>query len=164
MLDIEDGVDEDYLVLSRPQAGPGLKVDGFARRPVPWVARHLKHHGALVASGIMIGYAGVFAAHISKNWPGISKKLAQLVSAATAAGEECEIPSSLNRGVPAAVVHSLRWHPTAFPQRVFGVRRSGWSGLKSPRSVARMIEFLSSRVESEVVGEVPVRKACSFFS
>ena len=153
MVDLEDGVDEDYLVVGRPRVGAGLSVEGFARRPVAWVARHLRQSGALVASGIMIGYAGVFAAHISKNWPGIAKKLSSLVSAAAAIGEECEIPSSLNRGVPPAVLHSLRWHPPAFPQRAFGVRGSGWSGLKSPRSVMRVVDFFSSGPESESISQ-----------
>jgi hypothetical protein len=102
----------------------------------------------------MIGYAGVFAAHISKNWPGIAKRLSNVISAAAAIGEEREIPSSLNRGVPPAVLHSLRWHPPAFPQRAFGVRGSGWSGLKSPRSVLRVADFVSSGAESELIGQV----------
>ncbi|HEY0803072.1 MAG TPA: hypothetical protein VGD54_19710 [Steroidobacteraceae bacterium] len=152
MADLEEGIDEDYLVVGRPRVGRGLSVDGFARRPIPWVARHLRQSGALVASGIMIGYAGVFAAHISKNWPGITKKLSHVVSTAAAISEECEIASSLNRGVPPAVLHSLRWHPPAFPQRVFGVFSSGWSGLKSPRSIAHRIEFLSNCSETETAG------------
>lgn len=104
----------------------------------------------MVASGIMIGYAGVFAAHISKNWPGITKKLSQVISAATGIGEECEISSSLNRGVPPAVLNSLRWHPPAFPQRVFSVSSSGWSGLKSPQSTARMAHYLARGEDVEV--------------
>ena len=152
MVDLEEGLDEDYLIVGRPRVGGGLNVEGFARRPVAWVARHLRQSGALVASGIMIGYAGVFAAHISKNWPGIAKKLSNVLSAAAAIGEECEIPSSLNRGIPPAVLHSLRWHPPAFPQRAFGVRGSGWSGLKSPRSVMRVVDFFSSGTESELIG------------
>jgi hypothetical protein len=153
MADLEEGIDEDYLVVGQPRVGGGLSVEGFARRPVTWVARHLRQSGALVASGIMIGYAGAFAAHISKNWPGIAKKLSNLVSAAAAIGEECEIPSSLNRGVPHAVLHSLRWHPPAFPQRAFGVRGSGWSGLKSPRAVMRVVDFLSNSAEPELISQ-----------
>jgi hypothetical protein len=153
MVDLEEGFDEDYLIVGRPRIGGGHNVEGFARRPVAWVARHLRQSGALVASGIMIGYAGVFAAHISRNWPGIAKKLSNVVSAAAAIGEECEIPSSLNRGVPPAVLHSLRWHPPAFPQRAFGVRGSGWSGLKSPRSVMRVVDFFSSGTESELISQ-----------
>ena len=159
MLDIEEGIDEDYFVVGRPPVGRGLRIDGFARRPVPWVSRHLRQHGALVASGIMIGYAGVFAAHISKNWPGISRQLTRLVAAA--AGEECAVPSLLNRGVPRAVLHSLRWHPPAFPQRVFGVCGSGWSGLKTARSVARMVDYFSSCAESEVVDGTPIGERIS---
>jgi hypothetical protein len=143
MIDLEDGIDEDYLAVSRPSIGRGFQVDGFSRRPVPWVAAHLKREGALVASGIMVGYAGAFAAHISKTWPGLSSKLARLVCAASVVGAECEIPASLCQGVPPVVLHSLRWHPSALPQRALGVFRSGWSGLKSPRSVARMVEFLA---------------------
>jgi hypothetical protein len=149
MLDIDDGVDENYLIVSPPRFGGGLNIDGFARRPVAWVARHLKSHGALVASGIMIGYAGVFAAHISKNWPGISNKLAKLSEAAEIAGEECDVPSSLNRQVPKSVLRALRWHPPAFRQRVFGVCRSGWSGLNSPQSVARVLDFLSNEARAQ---------------
>lgn len=159
MLDVEEGIDEDYLLVGRPRVGGGLSVDGFARRPVSWAARHLRHSGALVASGIMIGYAGVFAAHISKNWPGISRALSHLASTAATLGEECEIPCSLNRGVPPAVLHSLRWHPPAFPQRVFSVCNSGWSGLKSPQAVAREVEFISIANKSDVVGESPVPKS-----
>jgi mannose-1-phosphate guanylyltransferase len=149
MLDIDDGVDENYLIVSAPRFGSGLNIDGFARRPVAWVARHLKSHGALVATGIMIGYAGAFAAHISQNWPGISNKLAKLSEAAEIAGEECDVPSSLNRQVPKSVLRALRWHPPAFRQRVFGVCRSGWSGLNSPQSVARVLDFLSNEARAQ---------------
>jgi hypothetical protein len=150
MLDLEEGVDEDYLLVRRARTGRSLRVDGFARQPVPWVARRLRQHGALVASGILMGYAGVFAAHISKHWPGVSKKLTQLMAAAAARGEECKIPSAVNKGDPLALPHSLRWRPSAFQQRVIGVCHSGWSGLKSPQSVARMVEFLANRAEAEM--------------
>ena len=150
MLDLEEGVDEDYLLVRRARTGRSLRVDGFARQPVPWVARRLRQHGALVASGILMGYAGVFAAHISKHWPGVSKKLTQLVAAAAARGEECKVPSVVNKGDSPALPHSLRWRPSAFQQRVIGVCRSGWSGLKSPQSVARMVEFLSNRAAAEM--------------
>jgi hypothetical protein len=152
MLDPEEAVDEDYLLVGRARIGRALRVDGFARKPVPWVARRLRQHGALVASGILIGYAGVFAAHISKHWPGVSRKLAQLIAAATARGEECKIPSVTNKGDPPALPESLRWRPSAFRQRVIGVCRSGWSGLKSPQAVARMVEFLCSSQEAEMAG------------
>jgi hypothetical protein len=152
MLDPEVAVDEDYLLVGRARAGRALRVEGFARKPVPWVARRLRQHGALVASGILIGYAGVFAAHISKHWPGVSKKLTQLIASAALRGEECKIPSGVSRVDPPALPDSLRWRPSAFRQRVIGVCHSGWSGLKSPQAVARLVEFLRSSAEAEMAG------------
>jgi mannose-1-phosphate guanylyltransferase len=70
MVDIDEGIDEDYLAVTRARTGAGFTVLGFARRPTSWTARLLVQQGAMIASGIMIGYAGVFAAHISKHWPG----------------------------------------------------------------------------------------------
>jgi hypothetical protein len=152
MLDPEEALDEDYLLAGRARAGRAVRVDGFARKPVPWVARRLRQHGALVASGILIGFAGVFAAHISKHWPGVSKKLTQLIATAALRGEECKIPSVANKGDPPALPESLRWRPSAFRQRVIGVCHSGWSGLKSPQAVARLVEFLCSSAEAEMAG------------
>jgi hypothetical protein len=154
MLDIEDSIDEDYLVVTRPPVGRGLLVDGYARRPVPWVARHLKHNGALVSSGIIVGYAGALAAHISRVWPGATRSLLGLAHAAEAVGEECLIQVPAARSPSAAPSHLLRWHPPAFPQRVFGVYKSGWSGLHTPRSVARTLGFLSSCMDEEPLEEV----------
>lgn len=142
MLDLDEGVDEDYLVVGpMPAGGPGLEIQRIARRPTAWVARHLRRHGAVVASGIMVGYADVFAAHISKHWPGMSVKLIKLIAAASAARAECEIPDSLIRSTPDTVIRSMRWHPSAFPQRVFTVCQSGWSGLHSAREISRIAEF-----------------------
>ena len=157
MHDIEEGVDEDYLVARRARAGAGLQVDGFARWPVPWVARHLKRYGALVASGIMIGYAGAFASHIVRHWPGLSVQLTHLAATAVAAGKECRISSSLTRDVSSVVLHSLRWQPPACRQRVFGVCRSGWSGLKSPRSFARAVRFSSLELPMLIASSAPPR-------
>ena len=42
MLDLEEGIDEDYLVVGRARGGRSLRIDGFARQPVRWVARHLR--------------------------------------------------------------------------------------------------------------------------
>jgi mannose-1-phosphate guanylyltransferase len=147
MLDIDEGVDEDYMVVGSGGSGRGLTVQGIARRPTAWVARHLRRQGAVVSSGIMVGYAGVFASHISKHWPEAHQKLAALVTAAAAAHVECEITSSLQHRMSASVLRSLRWHPPAFPQRVFTVCDSGWSGLKSPHAVARIAEFVANRIE-----------------
>jgi mannose-1-phosphate guanylyltransferase len=158
MLDIDEPLDEDYLVAGRGAAGPGLAVRGIARRPTAWVARHLRRQGAMVASGITVGYAGVFAAHLSKQWPGIASKLIRLLAAASAAQVECEIPATLREGVPNTLLKSLTWSPPGLPQRVFTVCQSGWSGLKSPQEVTRIVESLRStreRYEAEVRALVP---------
>jgi mannose-1-phosphate guanylyltransferase len=145
MLDIDEGVDEDYMVVGRSRAGRGFTAHGIARRPTAWVSRHLRRQGAVVSSGIMIGYAGVFAAHISKHWPEVRRRLTTLIGAASAARMECRIPSCLQDRMPGSVLKSLRWHPPAFPQRVFIVCDSGWSGLKSPHAVARIAEFIANQ-------------------
>ncbi len=161
MLDIDESLDEDYLVVGRAAAGTGLAVQGIARRPTAWVARHLRREGAVVASGITIGYAGVLAAHLSKQWPGIASKLVQLVSATTAAQVECEIPASLLEGVPHTLLKSLKWSPPTLPQRAFTVCRSGWSGLKSPQEVTGIMDFLrrtGERSQAEVRTLMPPRR------
>ena len=147
MVDIDESVDEDYIVVGKARTGRSLAVDGIARRPTAWVARHLRRQGALVSSGIMIGYAGVFAAHISKNWPGFSQRLTTLAALAAAAKFECEIPKDLQQRIPAPVLKSLRWRPPGFPQQVFAVYESGWSGLKSQYAVARIAEFVTNRTD-----------------
>jgi mannose-1-phosphate guanylyltransferase len=144
MTDIAGAVDEDYLVAAQAATGPGLVVDRFARRPATWIAERLQQEGALIASGIMIGYAGIFAAHISKHWPGLTLRLNQLTSAADAAEVECEVPAFMQSGVPNHVLSSLRWNPPAFPQRMFCVRGCGWSGLTTARSVARLSTWLAA--------------------
>jgi len=145
MLDLDEGMDEDYLAVSRAGSGRGLAVHGIARRPTAWVARHLRRQGAVVASGIMIGYAGAMAAHITRHWPGVAQRLITLVSMARAAGRECVIPGAVQEGMPASLLKLLRWHPPALPQRVFTVCDSGWSGLRSPQAVARIADFLAGR-------------------
>ena len=147
MVDIDEGVDEDYIVVGRARTGRSLAVDGIARRPTAWVARHLRRQGALVSSGIIIGYASVLAAHILKNWPGISGRLTTLAAMAGAAKLECEIPRDLQRRMPASVLKSLRWQAPGFPQRVIPVYECGWSSLKSQYAVARIVEFVSSRTD-----------------
>jgi mannose-1-phosphate guanylyltransferase len=147
MLDIHDGVDEDYLVGCRAKAGPGFAIQGYARRPIPWIARHLKQQGAMVASDILVGYAGAFAAHISKQWPGLTRQLTNIVVAAAAANVECEVPMDFERGMPSSVLRLLRWTAPTFAQRAFRVHRCGWSGLKSPQAVERLCAFISDAAD-----------------
>jgi hypothetical protein len=141
MVDIDEGIDEDYLAVARARIGAGFNVLGLARRPASWTARLLVQQGAMIASGIMIGYAGAFAAHISTHWPGLAQTLAKLGAAAAATGSECEIPMNLQRGVPRPTMKSPRWNPPMFPQRAIPVMGSGWSGLRTQRAVGRVTTY-----------------------
>jgi mannose-1-phosphate guanylyltransferase len=147
MVDMNEGIDEDYLITGRAKAGPGSAIYGYARRPIPWVANHLRQEGAAIASGITIGYAGAFAAHITKHWPGVTRQLSKLIEAASEAGVECEVPLDLQRGMPRQNLRFLRWQPPSFSQRALRVFRCGWSGLKSPRAVERVIAFIESAID-----------------
>jgi mannose-1-phosphate guanylyltransferase len=147
MRDMQEGIDEDYFVVARAHCGPGFTIRGIARRPIPWIARSLQGQGAMVASGIMIGYAGVFAAHISAQWPGLTLKLNRLAAAAAVVADECEVPSSLQRGVPNTILRTLRCHPPSLAQRVFRVSHCGWSTLKSPRAVSRVSAFMADSAD-----------------
>jgi mannose-1-phosphate guanylyltransferase len=141
MVDIDEGIDEDYLAVARARIGAGFNVLGLARRPASWTARLLVQQGAMIASSIMIGYAGAFAAHISTHWPGLAQTLAKLGAAAAAMGSECEIPMNLQRGVPRPTMKSPRWNPPMFPQRAIPVMGSGWSGLRTQRAVGRVTTY-----------------------
>ena len=144
MVDLDDGIDEDYLIASRASRTPGLVVQGMARRPVWWIAKHLRRQGAMIASGIQIGYAGAFAAHIVRYWPKLAAAVTEFIATAGESGIERNIPAALYEGVPSSVLRALRWHPPLFPQRAICVFRSGWSGLRSARASARISAFAMS--------------------
>lgn len=146
MIDIDDGIDEDYLVPCATRFGPGVAVQGMARQPAGWIAGHLRRHGAMVASGILTGYAGRFAAHICKHRPTLIKALATVLC--EAAGRENRLSRDLYRRVPINVLRSLRWWPPLFPQRAFPVYRCGWKGLHTARAVARVGATSVSTVDS----------------
>jgi hypothetical protein len=154
MLDLEEGVDEDYFVVAKSSSGPGLQVQAYARRPVPWVARHLRENGALVASGILVGYAGAFAGHVSKRLSELAVRLRALMSAAAGSRNECTIPLHSVRGIAPAIVGSLRWQPPNLPMRVFGAAGCGWCGLKSARAVARHAGFVQQLSACSVAARV----------
>jgi len=144
MIDEECGVDEDYLVLDRASVRSPALVLGVARRPSSWVANHLRLQGAMIASGVMIGYAGVFAAHISRQWPGLTRKLNRAAYAATAVSAECEISSRLSSRTARLTLASLRWQAPTLKQRALCVNGCGWNGLRSARAVARTYDYIAN--------------------
>jgi mannose-1-phosphate guanylyltransferase len=146
MLDIDDGIDEDYLVPFEANAGLGSRVQAMARHPVGWVSQHLRLNGAMVASGILMGYAGAFAAHISNHRAGLAKALTKVIS--TAAGDENRLGAEACREVPRSVLRSLRWWPPSFPQRAFRVHRCGFRGLHTARAVAKISAIAPATIDS----------------
>jgi hypothetical protein len=149
MVDIDEGVDEDYMMVGRAPHGRGLEVRGIARRPTAWVARHLRRQGAVVSSGIMVGYASVFAAHMTQHWPEITHRLTNLLVVAAAGQRECRIPGGLQDRMSGSAPILPRWNPLIFPQRIFPVCDCGWSGLKSAHAVVRIADFLASRAHRQ---------------
>jgi mannose-1-phosphate guanylyltransferase len=136
MIDVDDGIDEDYLVPCGADAGDGLAVLGMAHRPVRWVAQHLRQHGAMVASGILMGYAGAFAAHIDRHRPVLAKALSKLKAAT--AGSENRLCADMFHDAPRTTLRPLTWRPPVFPQRALPVFRCGWRGLHTARAVSRI--------------------------
>lgn len=141
MRDLDDSADEDYLIPDLLGDEALLDILGVARRPALWVTRHLRSGGAMVASGIMVGYAGVFAAHISKHLPGLAQQLDRPVTACADTGNECDITAQHISQVPRSSLRALAWSPPILRQRALCVSGSGWSGLRSPKSIERLLEY-----------------------
>jgi len=152
MLDMENSCGEDYLTLERPAKGEALIVGGLARRPLSLAAQPLRRQGALVASGILIGYAGALTAPLAKHWCAVAGKLYAL---AAEPAEECKVPPDLVHELPRGVFRSHPWHPAAIPQRVIPVCRSGWSSLKSPQSIERVLAFIAATTALQSASAVP---------
>ncbi len=136
MIDIDAALDEDYLVPREANAGPGLTVHAMARQPIGWVAHHLRQRGAMIASGILTGYAAAFASHIFRHCPDLANSLTNMNRLAV----DCErhLSAEIYGHVPSTVLRSLRWWPPTFPQRAFRVHRCGWRGLHTARAVAQI--------------------------
>jgi mannose-1-phosphate guanylyltransferase len=147
MIDIEDGIDEDYLVPFDTRVGPGQAVQAVARRPVEWVARHLRRHGAMVASGILTGYARVFAMHATRRWPPeFTRKLTKVMQ--VAANGEKRLYVDGHREMTRSVLRSLRWWPPTFPQRALRVHQCGFRGLQTARAARRISESCPTTIDS----------------
>ena len=146
MIDADSGIDENYLVPCAGNWGVGTLVQAIARQPTDWVARHLREQGAMVSSGILMGYAGRLAAHIWRHRPSLTKTLANLVCTAT--GSEHRLSADRCRDVPRGDWQQpLRWWPPTLPQRAFPVYRSGWRGLHTARAVAQISTALPLMID-----------------
>ena len=125
MIDPHPGGEEDYLVVGPRHAQKGAAIQARINRPESRLAKQLMREGAMVASGILLGYAQAFAARINKYWPHLAQELIHTLEKHPAAEAERKF-SGFDRQVPRLAMHSVRLSPPAFPARAFPVQGSGW--------------------------------------
>jgi hypothetical protein len=144
MQELDDSLDEDYLV---PQQGEQQFLQpllGVARRPVHWIAQYLRAEGALVASRVTCSYARTLAAHISLAWPGLASRLLENILAPARGQAAGGVRTQVPPGLPKVILRSRHWYPPTLPQRALRVKSCGWSGLRTARAIARINMFLAS--------------------
>ena len=142
MQDLDDGIDEDYLVPPKGEREFLQPLLGVARRPLPWIAQYLRAEGALVASRVTCSYARTLAAHICMVWPGLASRLVEHILSGAGQPAAGGVPIGIPKGLPKAILRSRLWYPPALPQRALRVTACGWSGLRTARAVARVTSFL----------------------
>jgi hypothetical protein len=130
MVDTHTELDEDYLVVGPDNAQTGAVIQAKVNRPAPPIARQLIKEGAMVSSGVLLGYAHAFASHIYRCWPTLARELD--ITRESNSIPECENRFLFDdyRHIPRAVIGSLRWSPPIFPMRAFRVQGSGWCSRK----------------------------------
>jgi mannose-1-phosphate guanylyltransferase len=139
MVGADTDVDENYLLPVASNGQPTVAVSGIARRPMERVARHLSRRGALVASDIYIGHAGTLALLLSRYWSAATHALLEHLTSSTMPGVENRIPASLALEA-LHVAPRMSWdRPPRIPLRVLRVAHCGWSGIRSPRAIERIV-------------------------
>jgi len=139
MDDVENAIDEDYLIAGTMDSGPGEPVSAMARQPFAGAARYVANDAIMVASSIYVAYAGVLASLIIKRAPGLARQLLRQVLCQNPQGAEIRLPSDLHETIPSALLQSFWWCPRSFPLRALRVSDCGWSGLHSVRAVERAL-------------------------
>jgi len=139
MVGADTDVDENYLLPGASNGQPTVAVSGVAQRPVEWIARNLVRKGALVASDIYIGRASTLALVLSKYWTAVTHMLLEHLTSSTTPGVENRVPLSLAREA-LRVAPRMSWdRPPWIPLRALRVAHCGWSGLRSPRAIERIV-------------------------
>jgi mannose-1-phosphate guanylyltransferase len=126
MIDAHVEIDQDYLVVGPNNLQKGAVIQARINRPEPRIAQQLVSEGAVVASGILLGYAQAFAARIYKYWPHLGRELAHGLDADSDSELENRLSSETYRHIPRSAINSIRLSPPTFPMRAFPVRGSGW--------------------------------------
>lgn len=130
IVDTHAEIDEDYLIVGPNNPQKGAVIQARVNRPEPRMAKQLISEGAMVASGILLGYAHAFAARITKYWPHPGQELTDTVEYNCFPEGECRLIADTYRHIPRSVVNSMRLSPPAFPMRAFRVQGSGWCSRK----------------------------------
>jgi mannose-1-phosphate guanylyltransferase len=126
MIDYRPGGQEDYLVVGPRDAEKGAVIQARINRPESRLAKQLMSEGAMVASGILLGYAQAFAARIIKYWPHLAKELSNTLRRDYSPDIEHRFSAFAYRQIPHLDMHSVQLSPPTFPARAFPVRGSGW--------------------------------------
>ena|SRR5450631_1694262 len=79
MIDSHHKGHEDYLVIGPNNAQKGAVIQARVNRPETRLAKQLITEGAMVASGILLGYAQTFVARINEYWPHLAQELIRIV-------------------------------------------------------------------------------------
>jgi hypothetical protein len=132
-------VDENYLLLGASDGRPTVAVSGIARRRVERVAPHLVRQEALVASDIYIGHASTLALLFSKYWTAVTHELLENLTSSITPGVENRIPPSLALEALHVAPRTSWDRPPRIPLRALRVAHCGWSGLRSPRAIERIV-------------------------
>ena len=130
MIDSHHESHEDYLVVGPNNAQKGAVIQARVNRPESRLAKQLITEGAMVASGILLGYAQAFAARINKYWPLLARELIHTLESDYLLDGERSLSASSYRQIPRAVMNSVRLSPPTFPMRAFRVQGSGWCSRK----------------------------------
>lgn len=126
MIDPQQQGQEDYLVVGAHDAEKGAAILGRVNQPERHLAKQLLRDSAVVASGILLGYAQAFAARINKYWPHLVQELLPALKEERRADFERKFSAFSYRQIPALAVQSVQLSPPTFPERAFAVRGSGW--------------------------------------
>jgi mannose-1-phosphate guanylyltransferase len=158
MMDTYPESDEDYLVVGPNNAHKGAVIQARVNRPEPRVAQQLVIEGAMVASGILLGYAHAFAARIRKYWPHLAHELTHAMEPDCDSDQEHRFSADLYRHIPGRVINSIRLSSATFPMRAFQVQGCGWCSrkpLKEIRPAAASDRRAYTRGPNIVTGDHP---------
>jgi mannose-1-phosphate guanylyltransferase len=126
MIDSHQAGEEDYLVVGPHDTQKGAAIQARINRPERRLAKQLMREGALVASGILLGYAQAFGARINKYWPQLAQELIDALKRNRLADVERKFSAFAYRQLPRVVMQSVQLSPPTFPARAFPVQGSGW--------------------------------------